>query len=155
MKTVVCAFGVFTTIVATATAQQLPFPPELTTDRVQRVLLEVRLAETKPSPALKTVATRRGDILFMSDTRVISNNDVVDAVILSGSRQIEVVLKLTEEAADRMWQVTSGHVGRLMVVIVDGEILSATMITTPRRDLRVEGFRSRAEAERLVDALKR
>jgi preprotein translocase subunit SecD len=133
------------------------FRGELTTDRVQTTLLEVRLAEAQPTPGL-TAATVRdsGARIFLRDERLITNNDVLEASVVEAAGRFSVAITLTPDGADRMASATSTHIGKPLALIVEGEVTSAPIVrSTIRNQAMITGDFTRAQAETIASGLRR
>lgn len=140
-----------------AEAQRFTLPAELTTDRVQATLLEVRLAETEPARGLIEATVQNSDRrVFLHDTRVITNNDVVQARVVESDGRFNVAITLTNEGAAKMASATSAHTGRPLAIIVDGEVIAAPTVRGTINDQAViTGAFTRARAERIAAGLQR
>jgi preprotein translocase subunit SecD len=130
---------------------------EVNTDRVQTILLEVRLAETAPARGLIEAAVQRSDRkVYLHDLRVITNNDVVAARVVENGGQYGVAITLTGDGAARMTAATSTHIGKPLAIIVEGEVVAAPAVRSRISDQAViSGNFTREQAERIASGLQR
>jgi preprotein translocase subunit SecD len=136
---------------------------ELTTDRIQRTLLEIRLARTeqgtKPEDATALIDAflrDSGRRYYMDKIPLATNNDVIEARVLQEQGRFKVVVTLTADAAARMEAATSAHRGKPLAIIVNGELVSAPIVQTAiSTDVVISGDFTREEARRIAAGLQR
>ena len=136
---------------------------ELTTDRVQSTLLEVRLAETEKATNVEEAAYFIDGFLRGSGRRfhlhkipLVTNNDVIQARVVENGGTFDVDLMFSLEGAARMQVATSSHYGKPLAIIVNGELLAAPVVreTISSHLLIAAGF-TRIEAQRIASGLQR
>jgi preprotein translocase subunit SecD len=131
------------------------FPVELTTDRVQTTLLEIRLAETEPGRGL-IAATVSGRPVYLHDTRIVTNNDAIQARVVESGTSFNVTLVLSPEGGQRLSDATAKHVGKPLAIIVNGEVVAALTVSDRIGDqAMITGDFTREQAERIVAGLRR
>jgi preprotein translocase subunit SecD len=130
---------------------------EVITDRIQTTLLEVRLAETEPAVGLGAATVLKSDSkVYLHDVAVVTNNDVVQARVVERSGQFGIAITLTPGGAARMASATSGHLGRPLAIIVNGEVIAAPTVRGQiGNEALITGNFTRAEAEHLAAGLQR
>jgi preprotein translocase subunit SecD len=140
------------------------FQPELTTDRVQTTLLEVRLAERQPATGLVAATIVNADrtsslanrVVYLHDVRLVTNNDVAEAHVVGERVPFAVALTLTPEGTQQLAAAAVAHDGKPLAIIVNGEIVAAPSVRLPiGRQLLISGNFSRAQAERIARGLTR
>ena len=142
---------------ADAAAQGVPERPEIRLDRVQTTLLEIRLAETQPAPGLIEATVQNSDRrIFLHDTSIITNNDVVRAHVLENGGRFEVAITLAAEGAARMAAATTQHSGKPLAIIVNGDVVAAlTVRATIRNEAVITGGFTREQATAIANGLQR
>jgi preprotein translocase subunit SecD len=171
----VCGGFMLWVAIGTAEAQAVSWPSipaqlniqtdvaELTTDRIQRTLLEIRLARTeqgtKPEDATALIDAflrDSGRRYYMDKIPLATNNDVIEARVLQEQGRFKVVVTLTADAAARMEAATSAHRGKPLAIIVNGELVSAPIVQTAiSTDVVISGDFTREEARRIAAGLQR
>jgi preprotein translocase subunit SecD len=153
---VVASVG-FAAIAQLTTSAHEQFRPEVNTDRIQTTVLEVRLAETEPATGLGAATVLNSDAkIYLHDERVVTNNDVVQARVVEGNGQFSIAITLTPSGAARMASATSGHMGRPLAIIVNGEVIAAPTVRGQiGSEALITGDFTRADAEHIVAGLER
>ena len=155
------AWCVLTSGVTTAQRQRLPtpelFPPELSTDRVQTTLLEVRMAETEPARGLIQATVSNSDRkIYLHDVPVITNHDVMQARVVQADGRFNVAITLFSEGAVKMAKATAAHIGKPLAIIIDGEVVAALTVRSAISDQAlITGDFTRAQAEKIATGLQR
>lgn len=99
-----------------------------------KVLVEFRWAETTPAKGLTEVKVPgTNEKVYLHKRRVLSNKDIVearsvDSVNLLGGRSLYVEVVFTKAAARRMTRATQHGNGKLLVILIDGRIVTALTI---------------------------
>jgi hypothetical protein len=121
------------------------------------VRFEIRLAELEPAPGL-IVARVPGSstLLYLHPEVTVSNDDVADASVLQdGANEFAVAVQLTPAGAERMRAATTGHIGRPVALIVDGQVVMAPVVRGAIGDAAVlTGHYTRVEAERIAAGIQ-
>jgi preprotein translocase subunit SecD len=140
-----------------ALAQGYRPTPEITTDRVQHAILEVRLAEKGSQRGLlRAPVERTNQDIFLHDTPLVTNVDVLAARAVETNGHFNVVVTLTETGAGAMARGTAGQQGKLLAIILDGTVIAAPTITGVMGErLVIDRAYSRAQAERIAASLSR
>lgn len=173
---VACVGAVMLLLAVPCGAQPAPWPSipaqlnlptyaaaELTTDRIQSTLLEVRLAQTEKATNVEEAAHFIDGFLRGSGRRfhlhkipLVTNNDVIQARVVENRGTFDVDLMFSPEGAARMQVATSSHYGQPLAIIVNGELLAAPVVreTISSHLLIAAGF-TRNEAQRIASGLQR
>lgn len=121
------------------------------------VRFEVRLAEDKPSPVLMEAKASGAEMpVYIHQQVVVSNGDIASARIITGRapERYSVGVELNASGAEKMRRATTGHVGRPMAVLIDGEVVMAPILRTPISGSAViTGNFTKAEAERIANGI--
>lgn len=122
-----------------------------------RVEFELRFAENSPATGLLEV-TFENQKYYLHEKAVITNNDVVDAMAVEGIREGEFDIQITisPEAAANLSKATKERIGKIMAVLLNGEIKSAATLNSElsSNSMILTGNFTREQAERLADAIK-
>jgi len=122
------------------------------------VRFEARLAELRPVPGLVVaqVATSR-DVIYLHPEAVVTNDDVArSSVLQDGPDDFGVLVEFLPAGEQRLRQATTAHLGRLLAILIDGEVVIAPVIRSAIGDSAViSGAYTRAEAERIVAGIGR
>jgi hypothetical protein len=110
---------------------QLESPADLgPTGNVRRVFLEIRLAEAEPVRGLTFEAPLKNSArkVHIRYATVVTNADVLSARVIEIGGRYEVGVTLTPQGAGKMTDATARHVGRPLVVILDGELVAVQTV---------------------------
>jgi preprotein translocase subunit SecD len=172
---VTCAGAVIVVLAPHASAQPPPWPSipaqlnlptdaiELTTDRIQSTLLEVRLAQTEKATNVEE-ATQFIDAFLRDSGRrfdlhrvpLVTNNDVVQARVVENRGTFGVEVTFSPEASARMQIATSAHYGKQLAIIVNGELVAAPLVQEAvSNHLLISAGFTRNEAQRIASGLRR
>jgi preprotein translocase subunit SecD len=140
-----------------ALAQGYRPTPDITTDRVQHAILEIRLAENRSQRGLLRAPVERTSLeIFLHDTPLATNVDVLDARAVETNGHFSVVITFTESGAESMARGTTGQQGKLLAIILDGTVIAAPGISGVMGErLVIDRSFSRAQAERVASSLSR
>lgn len=128
-----------------------------TTPVFAAVRFEVRLAEDQPIQGLVVAKVPDSDrVIYLHPEIVASNDDIAQSwVSPDGANRFNVGVQLLPSGADRMKQATAMHVGRLVAILIDGNVAMAPVVRSPIGDSAVvTGTFTRAEAERIAEGMK-
>lgn len=121
------------------------------------VRFEIRLAESEAAPGLRrTMVAGSGEMIYLHDAVLASNGDIADSRVMpvEDPDRAAVYITLTRTAAERMRAATSGHIGRPVAILLDGEVVLAPIVRSPISDAAVIGGRyTRAEAARIAEGI--
>ncbi|WP_395679189.1 SecDF P1 head subdomain-containing protein [Inquilinus sp.] len=118
--------------------------------------IEFRLAESAPGPGLKPIE-KDGQTFYLQPKVIISTADIASAEQgfdpLWGQPTVSLVLN--SAGRDRLAAFTETHVGKILAITVDGELLTAPVIqsTIPNGRLQITGVQSLTEAMDLARKL--
>lgn len=118
--------------------------------------LEIRLAEAAPGAGLVEVAvpgTRQP--VYVHGETLVTGADVKSArVIEREAAQFDVAITFKEPAAARLARATRPHVGRPMVVLLDGRVIGAPLLKAPIGETAIiNGLFTADEARALAESL--
>ena len=121
------------------------------------VRFEVKLAEDKPSPGLREVkASDSEKPVYVHQEVIVTNSDIGSARVLPRNAlgQYAVGVEFNTSGAEKMRRATAGHIGKPMVILIDGQVATAALVRTPiSTSALVTGFFTKAEAERIVNGI--
>ena len=119
------------------------------------VRFEVRLAEDKPALGLREAKVAGSDrSVYLHDEVVLSNNDIATARLVQESSQYRVDVRLSASGAKRIRAATENSIGKLMAILLDGQVVMAPIIRSPiDSSALITGNFTREEAERIVNGL--
>lgn len=143
--------GIATALLVAAVAYQVR---SASTRVLAAVRFEVRLAEEQPVPGLTVakVATS-GRLVYLYPTAVVDNADIAQAWVVdegSGGR-FGVTIQLLPDGATKMRQATTGHLGKPVALMLDGDVVVAPTLRSVVSDTAsITGDYTRAEAERIA-----
>ena len=120
------------------------------------VRLEFRPGSQSPGSGLTEMTASGSETpVYISDDVALSNVDIKSARVKTGlnGRQIEIVF--TETGAERFAQTTEQLAGKLLGILVDGELISAPRVMEKISGGRavITGKFSKQEAERIASGI--
>jgi hypothetical protein len=131
--------------------------PRVVLESHAAVRFEVRLAEESPGPGLREVKVMGTDrSIYLHEEVVVSNGDIARAQILTGNQpsQFSVGVEFTEEGARKMRAATEKHIGKLVAILIDDEVVIAPVLRAAIGESAViTGNYTREQAERIVDGI--
>ena len=121
------------------------------------VRFEVRLAEDKPAPGLREakVSGSNGSV-YLHDEVVVDNGDIAEARVVQGSSpsQYAIDIKFNAAGAEKMRAATGSHVGKLLAILLDGQVVMAPVLRSPiGASALVTGHFTKAQAERIANGV--
>jgi hypothetical protein len=115
---------------------------------------EMRLAELSPGPSLEPVTVpSTGQTIYLHQGAVVRNEDIADArvVPLSNPATFGIEITFTSRGAEKMSRATRSHLGKLVAIIIDGQIVSVPVLRSPiSKSAVIDGPSTRTEAERIA-----
>lgn len=122
-----------------------------------QIRLEVRLAEQEARPGLARVAVPDSDrVLYLHREVLVTNADVAQTGVVEGEGGFAVRVELTQAAGVRMRRATEAHVGKPIVILLDGAVAMAPILRSPIEAVAlITGDYTRESAERLAEGLAR
>ena len=137
--------------------------------RRPRLAVEFRLAETAIAKGLtKAVVVNSDQTVYLHKEAIITNKDIVEANAVQvlwqlgdpnpdtspGSFKVNVVF--TKEAAARMSRVTARNQGKMVAIVLDGNVISAPVISGTIHDRAAisSAGMTKEEAERIAASLQ-
>ncbi|MCX8037661.1 MAG: hypothetical protein N3D11_11580 [Candidatus Sumerlaeia bacterium] len=123
-------------------------------------LFQIYLIHEEPGPnVVERRVEKTGETIFLARRPDATEYDMAWAEVqvdrITG--RPSVLAHFTIEGADKLALLTAQNIGRRMALIMDGRVLATPLIIAPIRDgrIRIEGFVSKEQAQRLADAVNR
>ena len=120
------------------------------------VRFEVKLAEDQPAPGLRQVNRSGSEApVYVHQEVVVTNGDIASVRLLSGDAgQYTVEVKFNASGAEKMRRATAPHIGRHVVILIDGQVVAIPLLRSPISESAVvDGNFTKAEAERIVNGV--
>jgi SecD/SecF fusion protein len=130
------------------------FWPRATTDVVAAVRFEARLAEAVPTLGLRPVTLGHRTI-YLHDGAVVTNSDIASARVVAGDDgTFSVALEFTGDGAAKMRRASERHIGRLIAILIDGDVVMAPTIRSPiGPSAMITGDFTRSEVDRIAGGI--
>lgn len=115
------------------------------------------LAEADPEAGMReAVDTGSGRTIYLDQDVVLTNEDIAETRVVTLSSGFGVEVDFTEAGASKMRSATTENIGRLLAIVVDGDVLAAPTVRSPIDRIGViSGDFTREEAERLAEGIRR
>jgi preprotein translocase subunit SecD len=120
------------------------------------VRVEIRLAESAPSPGLIVAKLPKSEaLIYLHPETLVGNDDIQQSWVTdNGGGRFGVTVQLSQRAAERMRQGTANHMGRPLAILIDGAVTTAPVVRSPIGESAVvTGSFTRDEAERIVKGI--
>jgi hypothetical protein len=122
------------------------------------VRFEVRLAEDKPAPGLREakVPGSSGSV-YLHNEVIVDNGDIAEARVVQGSSpsQYSVDIKFNASGAEKMRAATENHIGKLVAILLDGQVVMAPVVRSPiGASAVITGNFTKAQAERISNGIE-
>ena len=122
------------------------------------VRFEMRLADTAFSPGLREARIAlTGGVVYLHQEIIVTNDDISDSQVIDGERpsRFGVAVTLNAAGAEKMRRATARHVGELIAMLIDGEVITAPRLRSPIGASAVLSFDcTKAEAERIANGMR-
>jgi hypothetical protein len=122
------------------------------------VRFEVRLADTAFSPGLREARIAgSGRVVYLHQEIIVTNDDISDSQVIDGETPsgFGVGVTFTAAGAEKMRQTTARHVGELIAMLIDGEVIATPRLRSPiSTSAVISGDFTRAEAERIASGMR-
>jgi len=122
------------------------------------VRFEVRLADEAFSPGLREARVQgSGTLVYLRPEIIVTNDDISDSQVIAGDTpsRFGIAVTFTTAGAEKMRQATAGHVGGLIAVLIDGEVVLAPRLRSPiSASAVITGDYTKAEAERIANGMR-
>jgi preprotein translocase subunit SecD len=132
--------------------------PLFVSDVQAAVRFEVRLAEYRPAPGLREAkVSDSGRSVYLHDEIIVTNSDIESTRVIQGSdpSQYAVGVEFNAAGAEKMRAATGNHIGKLVAILLDGEVVMAPVIrTTIGPSAVITGKFTRPQAEKIVNGIK-
>jgi preprotein translocase subunit SecD len=116
--------------------------------------IEMSAVADTQTDSTKTVTLNDTTTILMSRTPLVATGDITGATASQTENQWVLSFTVTDDAAKRVHEFSTQHVGRKLAIVVDGKVQGTPRIAgaiTGNR-YQIEGF-NRADAERLATAI--
>jgi hypothetical protein len=121
------------------------------------VRFEVRLAEERPAAGLREARVSGSDrVIYLHEEVVVTNADIEQCALVPDKDRprFDVGVRFNAAGAEKMQKATAAHMGQLMAVLIDGEVVMAPVIRSViTTSAVISGNYSQAEAERIVNGI--
>jgi preprotein translocase subunit SecD len=122
------------------------------------VRFEVRLADTAFSPGLREARIAgSGGVVYLHQEIIVTNDDISDGQMIAGETpsRFGVAVTFTGAGAEKMRQTTTRHVGELLAMLIDGEVISTPRLRASiSTSAVISGDSTQAEAERIANGMR-
>jgi len=122
------------------------------------VRFEVRLAEDRPTPGLREAKVSGSDrSVYLHDEIIVTNSDIAAARVIQGSSasQYGVGVEFNASGAEKMRAATGNHIGKLVAILLDDQVVMALVIRSPiDASAVITGNFTRAQAEKIVNGIR-
>ena len=122
------------------------------------VRFELRLADAAFSPGLRPARIAgSGDILYLHQEVIVTNDDIADSQVIAGETpsRFSVAVTLNAAGAETMRRTTARHVGELLAMLLDGQVITAPRLRSPiSASAVISGDFTKTEAERIADGMR-
>lgn len=150
-QSVAIVLGMFACCAAQSPAIQQPSHP--------RTKIEFRLAETAPADGLTEATTKeKGEKIYLHKEAVVSESDIRDARVVQNQslHVFEIGVVFTNEGARKMAEATRNHIGRLMAILIDDQVVVAPRVNSiVEAECQITGQFTKEEAEAIVRGLNK
>ena len=131
--------------------------PQASTVVYAAVRFDVRLAEDHAGPGLREVRVAASDrVIYLHQDSVVTNDDIERSRVLPGDwpGRFNIGVQFTASGAEKMRQATADHLGKLLAVLIDGDVVMAPVLRSPiSTSALISGDYSQAQAERIVNGI--
>ena len=120
------------------------------------VEVEFRLAEQDPDDdLLEATVAGTSRAIYLHEDPIVTNEDIIEARVTLDDLENPVIdVRLSPAAGERMRKETRAHLGGLLAILIDGQVIRAPTIRAPIGDsARIEGEFSEDEARRIARSL--
>jgi preprotein translocase subunit SecD len=116
--------------------------------------IEMSAVADTQTDSTKTVTLNDTTTLLMSRTPLVATRDITGATASQTGDQWVLNFTVTDDAAKRVHEFTTQHVGRSLALVVEGKVHGTPRIAAAiiGNRYQIEGF-DRADAERLTTAI--
>lgn len=122
-----------------------------------KVKVEFRRAETKAAEGLiEATVPNQKDKIYLHKTNDLTEADIAKAHFKKDRQtsQPTIDIDFTKDGADKMFKMTSAHLGKPLAILVDGKVICAAIVhVTISERASITGNFTRKEAERIVKAI--
>ena len=146
-------------LIAVSTAVgSMMWPGGSTTVKAAAVRFEARFADTSFSPGLREARIAGStDVVYLHPEVIVTNDDIADSNVIAGNApsRFEVAVTFTAAGAEKMRRATAAHIGQLLAILVDGEVVMAPRLRSAiGASAVITGDYTRAEAERIANGMR-
>lgn len=121
------------------------------------VRFEVRLAEDQPTDGLREVRLAGSNrVIYLHQETIVTNDDIAHSSLVQGDgpTRFGVAVRFNAAGTQKMLAATTSHVGGLMAILIDGEVVAVPILRGPiGASAVISGDFTKAEAERIVNGI--
>ena len=121
------------------------------------VRFEVRLAEAQPAAGLREARiVGSNQVVYLHQEIIVANDDILQSRLVQGDGPLHfgVGVEFNAAGAEKMRQATASHIGGLVAILIDGDVVAAPVLRGPiRASAVISGDYTKAEAERIVNGI--
>ena len=120
------------------------------------VPVEFKIAEFKPAAGLvKTALPDSDQVVYLHPKALLTNADIASTAVSSGDNGHIIEVVFTEAGRKAFAKVTTENIDKHLVIIADGEIVSAPIIKAPITGgaALIAGEFTKEEAERIANGI--
>jgi len=118
----------------------------------------VRLADTAFSPGLREARIAgSGGVVYLHQEIIVTNDDISDSRVIDGATpsRFGVAVTFNAAGAEKMRQATARHVGGLIAMLIDGDVISAPRLRSAiSTSAVISGDYTQAEAARIANGTR-
>ena len=136
----------------------LLWSPGMATLQAAAVRFEVRFAETQPAAGLREAKIAGTDrTVYLHPEIIVTNEDIATSSVIAGDGPsvFGVSITFSKAGAERMRKATTGAIGHIVAILVDGDVVAAPVLKAAIGESAViTGRYTKAEAERIADGVR-
>jgi len=122
------------------------------------VRFEMRLAEDHQAAGLQEARVSGSDrVVYLHQEIIVTNSDIAQSSVVPGDgpSRFGIDVQFNAAGAQKMRRATANHVGRLVAILIDGEVVIAPILRAPiSTSGLINGDYTKAEAERIVSGIR-
>lgn len=121
------------------------------------VKFEMRLAVETPGEGLieAQVKGKTDRTIYLYKSSVLDSTDVLSAKVTEKDHGLQIMVEFSEEGGEKMFDATSNGTGKLLAIVVDGQVIFAPIIRSAvSSSAAISGDFSKPEAERIASLIQ-
>ena len=121
------------------------------------VRFEMRLAEAQPTAGLREARIAGSNqVVYLHQEIIVTNDDILQSRLVQGDGPLHfgVGVEFNAAGAEKMRQATASHIGGLVAILIDGDVVAAPVLRGPiSASAVISGDYTKTEAERIVSGI--